>query len=136
MWLADGMFQTSVPSIFFQLYTIMGAVTQVHKGIECEVALALAYALLQNKQKVTHTKVLQAIAHATRVGVTIQYPTTFMTDFELAIINSFKSEFETESIKLCLFHLCQNVYRQIQAHGLQEQYRDEKHSSINSRRSP
>ena len=109
----------------------MGAVTQVLKGIERKVSLPLVYALLQNKQELTYTKVLQAVvAHAIRVGVTIQHPTTVMTDFELAIINSFKSEFGTESNKLCLFHLCQNVYRQIPAHGLQEQYHDESDSSI------
>ena len=42
-----------------------------------------------------------------------------MTDFELEIINALKTQYEKEVIRLCLFHLCQCVYRHIQQEGLQ-----------------
>ena len=53
-----------------------------------------------------------------------------MCDFELAIINALKETFAIEIIRLCLFHLCQSVYRRIQAEGLEQKYKDEVDNSI------
>jgi hypothetical protein len=46
-----------------------------------------------------------------------------MTDFEQSIINATIKIIGVE-IHTCLFHLCQSLYRHIQAEGLQSQYND------------
>ena len=63
-------------------------------------------------------------------GINIIYPQTIMSDFELAIINAVRTHFGRNIIRLCLFHLCQSVYRRIQQEGLLRQYGDETDSSI------
>ena len=108
----------------------MGSLVQVYNGTEHKFALPLVYALMENKTEESYTKVMQeTLFAAERLGLRVQHPQT-MSDFELAIINAVKSIFNCESIKLCLFHLCQFVYRRIQSEGLQEQYMNEDDDSI------
>lgn len=124
-WFLDGTFQT-VPTIFFQLFTIMGTVVQKSRGEERKIALPLVYALLENKQEIAYSKVIEVtLAFAEQSGIRMRQPSSIMTDFELAIINAIKIHFPDEIIKLCLFHLCQSVFRRIQAEGLQQRYGDE-----------
>ncbi|XP_016657895.1 uncharacterized protein LOC107883059 [Acyrthosiphon pisum] len=52
-----------------------------------------------------------------------------MTDFEQSIINATKKIIGVE-IHACLFHLCQSLYRRIQAEGLQSQYNNLENCSI------
>lgn len=52
-----------------------------------------------------------------------------ITDFEKSIINVTKKIIGVE-IHTCLFHLCQSVYRRIQAEGLQIQYNNPENRSI------
>ena len=93
----------------------MASVTQVHKCIERKVSLPFLYALLENKKEETYTKVFQVTTEfATEAGIQIRNPTTVISDFEMAIINAAKSRFDKDIIRVCLFHLCQNVYRKIQ----------------------
>jgi len=66
-----------------------------------------------------------ATRKATEWHVLLSEPTTVMCDFELAIINAAKRALQTSDVRCCLFHLNQNVYKRIQAEGLQEQYNDE-----------
>ena len=47
-------------------------------------------------------------------------PTTVVTDFELAAIKAFKVKFPDVVTRGCSFHLCQKIYRHVQAYGLQE----------------
>lgn len=51
-WYVDGTFKTA-PSIFFQLFTILGSETQMHNGREHKFALPYVYALLESKQEVS-----------------------------------------------------------------------------------
>lgn len=51
-WYVDGTFK-SAPSIFFQLFTILGSETQIHNGNEQTFALPYVYALLESKQEVS-----------------------------------------------------------------------------------
>lgn len=130
VWYVDGTFQT-VPSIFFQLFTIMGSVLQIRKGVERKIALPLVYSLLESKTEEAYAKVFDVtLSYATTAGISVVYPTKLMSDFELAIINAIKIYFDADAISLCLFHLCQIIYRRIQAEGLQQRYGDENDRSI------
>ena len=72
----------------------------------------------------------EAIRAVERFDVRIQHPQTVISDFELAIINAVKNVFNTASVRLCLFHPCQSIYRRIQSEGLQQQYMDPNDDSI------
>ena len=43
-------------------------------------------------------------------------------DFEQAAINAFHAVFPNSTLKGCFYHLSQNIYRKVQAGGLQERY--------------
>ena len=43
-------------------------------------------------------------------------------DFEKAAINSFQHFWQNTNVKGCFFHLTQNIWRKIQAEGLQGDY--------------
>lgn len=128
VWFVDGTFKTA-PSVFFQLFSILGAVTQV--GINRKpqtIGLPFVHALLENKRQSAYTKVFNIILQEGKKLrlLNSQIPKYIMSDFELAIINAaqeiFSDELDEENVKCCLFHLCQNVFRRIQAEGLQELY--------------
>ncbi|XP_058799990.1 uncharacterized protein LOC131669250 [Phymastichus coffea] len=130
IWFLDGTFDT-VPSIFFQLFTIMGSVTQTYKGTERKIAIPLVYALLENKKEIAYSKVIEVtLSAAEEAGIRIRHPQIVMTDFELAIINAVKNHFGENIIRLCFFHLRQSIYRKIQSEGLQQQYGDPNDNSI------
>lgn len=130
IWFLDGTFKV-VPTIFFQLFTIFGSVTQQYKGTERKIAVPLVYALLESKAEKAYSKVIEVtLSMAEKWGIRVNQPSTVMTDFELGIINSVKTHLPPDSIRLCLFHLCQSVYRKIQAEGLQEQYGDKDDTRI------
>ena len=83
--------------------------------------LPCVYALLTNKQQATYTTVLNEIknieARLDRSSV--------MIDFEIAVMNSIITVFPRAEIKGCFVHLCQNVYRKVQALGLQQIYQSD-----------
>lgn len=130
IWFADGTFDV-VPSIFFQLFTIMGSVYQIYKGEERKFAIPLVHALLENKTEEAYTKVFEVIlSQAQKYGLRVQLPQAVMSDFELAIINAIKTHLNPNSVHLCFFHLCQNVFKKIISEGLKVKYMDENDSSI------
>ena len=47
-----------------------------------------------------------------------------MIDFEIAAINA-AATFEGTEMKGCFFHLCSNLWKQIQRSGLQQRYIDD-----------
>ena len=47
-----------------------------------------------------------------------------MTDFEVAIINAIKEIIGEDKVKCCFFHFSQNIFRRIQAEGLQTAYNE------------
>jgi len=64
------------------------------------------------------------------------HPQFILTDFEKAAINAAQTEFPGVQNKGCHFHLAQNVYRKIQAHGLSTQYGTDENFSLLIRHIP
>ena len=99
-WLCDGTFYVA-PKLFYQSYS-------VHALIAGK-AIPLLYALLPDKKQATYNKLLEILADqcGTDAGI-------FIMDFEKAVINAVHSMFPNHDIRLCLFHLTQNVQKHIQ----------------------
>jgi hypothetical protein len=108
-WAGDGTFKCC-SSIYYQLYTLHIQ----YKNLN----IPRLFALLPDKSQETYQKLFSQL----KVLLLDKQPTTMMMDFEKAEINSFSSVFDTTHITCCLFHLAQNVYRQIVNIGLKEKY--------------
>lgn len=108
-WYMDGTFKT-VPHLFAQLYTI--AVKRA------DHFLPVVYALLPNKMQETYERLLGVVKDA-RDGMD---PANITIDFEKAVINAIEICFPECHTSGCFFHFCQNIYRHVQLHGLQERY--------------
>lgn len=130
IWFADGTFKCA-PSIFYQLFTIMGSFNYM-RNVKQETAVRpFVFACLENKEERTYKKVLDiVIFEAQQLNIRIQLPRFIISDFELAIINALAEKFGDEIIKLCWFQLRQSVNRHIQEEGLQRDYRNENDPSI------
>ena len=76
------------------------------------------YALLPNKTRETYIEMLQQVQQLTN-GAS---PNTVMIDYEQACIGAISVVFPNTLLYGCLFHLCQSVFRRVQANGLQQQY--------------
>jgi len=119
-----------VPTIFFQLFAILGPTTQTTNGTDQLIGLPLVYALLESKEEAAYSKVYEVIlSEAQKFGINIVKPQFVMTDFEQSIINATMKITGVE-IHTCLFHLCQSLYRRIQAEGLQSKYNDSENRNI------
>lgn len=117
LWVMDGTFATC-PILFKQIYSIHGL---VDTGTD-RYYVPLVYAFLTNKTLNCYLYFFQALkAYALEYDIPLN-PRVIMTDFEMAVINSVKEEFPDAQHKCCLFHLGQNVWRQIQQNGLQSKY--------------
>lgn len=87
--------------------------------------------LLYDSLNDAYNKVIEVvIAAAEAFGIPTVHPQAIMSDFELAIVNAMKKNFAQDIIRLCLFHLCQSVYRKVQEKGLQQRYNDPNDNSI------
>lgn len=111
-WFADGTFSTA-PALFQQLYTI--------HIVHLNAVIPVIYALLPNKTRATYVKLLQELKNL-QPGL---LPQQLMTDFEQAAMQAFEQEFPGIQKTGCFFHLTQNVYRKVQAEGLQGQYQQD-----------
>ena len=121
-WYADGIFKV-VPSQFFQLYTI-----------HCEkdgYIIPCLYTLLTNKRETTYDKLFKKLIEI-QPGLN---PSYIMVDFEKAAINTLEENF-LAVISGCFFHLSQNVYRQIQSHGLTTRYLEDEEFAIRMKMLP
>ena len=107
----DGTFRSS-PSIFFQLFVIMGCVAQVLRRVPPhEVGTPFLYALLEKKHEVSFKKLLDILIKPARENnINVRLPHRLMTDFELAIINAAQDTFGVDKVSFCLFHLGQSVF--------------------------
>jgi hypothetical protein len=121
-WFGDGTFKVC-PEIFFQLYTLHVKIDQ--RIIPC------VYALLPNKTQHTYTRMFQEVSN--RVQAVGNTPLTILFDFEIAVINSASAVFEDIEIKGCFFHLSSNIWKHIQAAGLQERYRTNEEFALHLR---
>ena len=128
IWFVDGTFKTA-PSIFYQLFVIMGSVSHAVNGKEQVSVIPLVYALLENKRENAYKEVLEVVLQSlSDCGTQYVPPRRIMSDFELAIINACTSTFSI--VSCCLFHLCKNIFGKVQSEGLQERYNDKKDRSI------
>jgi len=132
-WFVDGTFKVC-PSIFTQLFTILGSVTQPNKGTDHSVlALPLVYALLSSKDSHHYESVFRAVqSGANKLGIPSCEPKRFMSDFEPAIIGACHTVFPQVETNGCFFHLGQNVYRRIQSDKLQSDYTNTEDDTIRS----
>lgn len=115
------------PSIFTQVFTILGSIQDNPQGDRPpkHLALPFVYALLSSKQTVQYRTVLQAVSNAaTEFGIDNCYPGRIMTDFELSIINASTTIFPEADVSCCYFHFKQSLYRKVQNIGLQIPYND------------
>lgn len=121
IFLADGTFKT-VPTIFFQLYTIHGLINNL--------PFPLVYCLLVNKDENTYRKMYQEIKNLCSATNIQLNPRVMMTDFELASMNAGRHHFPDADIKGCLFHFCQSIWRHVVQLGLKAAYNNEADRTI------
>ena len=111
-WFIDGTFDT-VPLIYMQLLTI-------HAKVDGKV-IPCVYVLLPDKTQASYTRVLlQLLAIKPNLN-----PSSVLIDFELEIKNALETAFAGVDVQGCFFHFCQNIWRRIQANGLQERYQQD-----------
>lgn len=104
-WYVDGTFKIA-PILFQQVFVIMGfANGGVHPCL---------YALLPNKNQSTYSRLLVEINNI----VPNLNPRSVSVDFEIAIHNAFRNQFNGIEIHGCFFHLLQNLKKHIAAVGL------------------
>ena len=116
-WFMDGTFD-SVPLIYTQLVTIHALVDGV--------CIPCVYALLPDKTQATYTSLCRELRNI-NINGNIQplQPRTILIDFELAVKNALEAVFPGVIVKGCFFHFSQNIWRKIQANGLQGRYQQE-----------
>jgi len=100
-WFMDGTFKTA-PPLFEQLYTI--------HGVRQHAVLPCVFALLPGKSQQLYRRLLQAL-RALRNDFN---PTSILTDFELAAMNSVRAVFPRAVIRGCYYHFQQALWRHIQ----------------------
>ena len=103
-WHMDGTFDT-VPPQFLQLYTI--------HGIKNRRNVIGLYGLLTNKTPATYEQFVQHVRYL--VGVN---PISINLDCEIAAINACQLMFPQANLRGCFFHLCQNIFKKVQANNL------------------
>ena len=74
--------------------------------------------LLPNKTEVTYTRMWQQF----QLLCPAAHPIEMIMDFEKASLNSFAHLWPDTLLNCCLFHLTQNVWRKVQAEGMQAEY--------------
>jgi len=112
-WICDGTFKV-VPTIFRQLYTVHGCIG----GDENSRIMPLVYVLMSSKSEECYQTLFQdLIDFGDEHSIDLQ-PQFIITDFEIATIKAIRAEFHEVQNKGCHFHLCQNIYRKVQAFGL------------------
>ena len=114
--LMDGTF-SACPKIFDQVYTI--------HSIRFEQSFPCVFGLLPNRFKSNYQFLFSKLkAIAAQMSMTFE-PKTIMSDFEPALMNIRKGEFEQANHTSCYFHFTQAVYRAIQRFGLSSSYTDD-----------
>ena len=76
------------------------------------------FALLPNKSQLTYMEMWEAIKQLCPHA----HPMHLLMDFEKAAANAFSHFWPNTLVKSCFFHLTQNIFRKIQAEGLQHEY--------------
>ena len=115
-WLADGTFRTA-PTLFKQVYTIH-ALRGGPNPLEDGHLLPSLFVLLPNKTEATYLRMWEKV----KLLCPNAQPTHMIMDFEKAAINGFQHFWNNTSVKGCFFHFTQNIWRKVQAEGLQSDY--------------
>ena len=123
VWLADCTFKTAI-LLFTQSYVIhalRGGPDMMKYGH----LLPSVFVLLPNKSEATYRRMWQQVQ--------LFCPSEMLMDFEKAAFRSFEHTWPDSVVKGCFFHLAQNLWRKVQAVGLQAQYSDDQELAIRIR---
>lgn len=105
-WTADGTFHVS--PLLQQLYSIHCSLAPLHK-----TTVPAAYILMTSKSKELYIKVLEKLLEvADRYRIKLA-PQQVMTDFEKAMINSYRHVFPRAEHSGCFFHFAQALWRRL-----------------------
>ena len=120
VWLADGTFKTA-PSLFTQVYMIHA----LRGGTDLmnDHLLPSLFVSLPNKTEATYTRMWQQV----------QLLCPQANPAELAAINSFRHTWPAAMVKGCFFHLTRNLWRKVQAAGMQAEYSQDQELAIRIR---
>ncbi|KAH7719212.1 hypothetical protein AAVH_13370 [Aphelenchoides avenae] len=110
-WAADGTF-FAAPKYSDQLLTINVLIGKS--------SIPAAYVVMPNHQQETYSRAFKALFSLD--GLKEAAPTSFVTDFELALSNALSEQFPNAQVKYCQFHLAKAVYSNILRHRLQPLY--------------
>lgn len=114
--LGDGTFKV-VPNMFYQLYTFHGVVNGY--------TFPLVYCVCTNKSENLYRRILMRLfLHAGECNFDLN-PQIILSDFELAFMNAARATFVNSSIKGCLFHFTQAIWKKTVVLGLKQQYKDD-----------
>ena len=130
VWLANGTFKTA-PSLFTQVYVIHA----LHGGPDLMKdghLLPSLFVLLSNKTEATYTRMWQQV----QLLCPQADPAEMLMDFELAAINSFQHMWPAAMVKGRFFNLTQNLWRKVQAAGMQAEYSQDEELAIRIRQIP
>ena len=120
MWFVDGTFSI-VPSLFYQLFVVFAQrYDAVHPVI---------YALLPNKTSATYRQLCTQL----KLFCDGYEPDLLVSDFEMAIMNEFGRAFPSTYVAGCLFHLAQNVQKNVRDMGLRHAYENDVRVNIHVR---
>jgi hypothetical protein len=112
--ICDGTFEMC-PNSSFQLYTLHGFLNGE--------GLALAWALLPNKTKSTYVELFASIRKAFEDKFNdAGQRRVFVTDFEIAAMESIRQTFPESTLKGCTFHFRQALMRRVADLGLRTEY--------------
>jgi len=112
----DGTFQTC-PRLFYQIFSI--------HIVKYGQTFPMVYGLLPNKQQATYNRMFMMVKEAAlNLGLELT-PSSVLSDFEQALINSVRLNFPTAQYRRCYYHYSQAIWRKVQASGLQEEYKAE-----------
>ena len=111
--LMDGTFKVC-PRVFYQLYVI-------HSHM-CGTVLPELFCLLPDKKAATYHRLLSLpITKCAERGYCFK-PATIIVDFQLAVHNVVRTLFPASSLKGCLFHFGQALWKKLQELGLSAKY--------------
>ncbi|CAG0900554.1 unnamed protein product [Darwinula stevensoni] len=116
-WHGDGTFGIALEHGM----TVLLDFNSIHAAVHGRV-VPLAYLLLPDKTKQTHTSAFQFIINALSGSSSLQ---TFCSDFESGVVAAMAYDFPHIRHKACFYHFCQRMWRKIQELGLTQFYRDD-----------
>ncbi|XP_053204744.1 uncharacterized protein LOC128394393 [Panonychus citri] len=113
---ADGTFK-SVPKLFHSLYTFHVMVNGV--------MIPTVYALIPSANYNTYLRLIRLVQDLCAAINLTWNPDFFTTDFEMASMKAIKTCFPACTLKSCLFHFGQNIWRNVVKHQLRDLYNEQ-----------